>query len=129
MAWSVGDWAVFDHTIVQITEIRNERSCSVSDGSFNTSGNLLGRLRPLTLQNKRTIEFFDFYYRELNRIRGEGGFNYPSIHQHFVNLALQAIDKPDNPAPFDKAREFLNDARDYKQLIQGVPLFREASRA
>lgn len=126
MDWKAGDWAVFEKEIVQIKEIR-EYGCSVSDGSFETSGQLLDRLRPLTLRNKRITEWFAWHYRDLRKIRGERGFNYPDISRHFAALALRAIDGPeDDKAPFDEAQEFIRQARDYVPQIQGVPLFRAA---
>jgi hypothetical protein len=122
--WKVGDWAIFDLNIVQITEIRESGSCSVSDGSFETSGRLLGRLRPLTLHGKRAMEWFEYYYRELRKLRGESGFNYPDISQHFADLCLQAIDDENDKSPFDKGQEFFQKARDLTPLIQGIQLFR-----
>ncbi len=123
--WKVGDWAVFGRDIVQIKEIRESGGCSVSEGMFETSGMLLDRLRPLTLRNKRTIEYFDHYYKKLGEIRGERGFNYPDISRHFSQLALDAMDGPeDNKAPFDAAADFFQQARDYTPVIQGVHLFR-----
>ncbi len=125
MEWKIGDWAVFEHDIVQIKEIREGGGCTVSEGSSETSGMLLDQLRPLTLRNKRTIEYFDYYYRELNTIRGERGFNYPDIKRHFAILALKAIDGLDvEKAPYDAARDFLQQAKDYMPVIQGVHLFR-----
>jgi hypothetical protein len=127
-AWKVGDWAVFDRNIVQIKEIRESGAVDVSDGSFETCGRLLERLRPLTLRNKRTIEWFDHYYRLLNSINGNGGFNFPDISRHFNNLILRAIDGPeDDKAPFDEASDFVRQARDYTPVIQGVNLFRRAA--
>jgi len=125
--WKVGDWAVFDLNIVQIKEIRGGGSCSVSDGSFETSGMLLDRLRPLTLQNKRTIEWFDWHYGELRQMRGQTGFNYPDISRFFCDLSRQAIDGPeDDRAPFEKAQEFVRGALDMVPVIHGVHLFRAA---
>lgn len=125
--WKVGDWCVFDRDIVQIKEIRETGGCSVSEGSCETSGRLLDRLRPLTLRNKRTIEWFDYYYRLLHKINGERGFNYPGIHTHFNVLALRAMDGPeDDKAPYDEATEFVKQAQKYSAVIQGVPLFRAA---
>lgn len=123
--WKVGDWAVFDRDIVQIKEIREGGSCSVSEGMCETSGMFLDRLRPLTLRNKRIIEYFDYYYRQLSLLRGERGFNYPDISRHFSSLALQAIDGDEKDrTPIDAAVEFVQQARDYTQTIQGVALFR-----
>lgn len=125
--WKVGDWAVFERDIVQIKDIR-EGGCSVSEGSFETSGMLLDRLRPLTLRNKRTIEWFDYYYRELSKINGERGFNFPDISRHFSRLILRAIDGGEGDrAPFDEAQDFVKQAREYVPVIQGVPLFRAAA--
>lgn len=124
--WKEGDWAVFDLSVVQIKQIREGNSCSVSDGSFETSGMLLDRLRPLTLRNKRIVEWFDYYYNELRKIRGEGGFNYPSISQRFYTLALSAIDGDDkDKESYDLAMQFVQDAREYKPIIQNIYLFRE----
>lgn len=128
LTWMVGDWAVFDRDIVQIKEIREGGSCEVSEGSFNTYGMLLDRLRPLTLRNKRTIEWFEYYCKRLKSINGEGGFNWPDINRHFNNLTLRAIDGPeDDKAPYDEASDFIQQARDYKPMIQGVQLFRRAA--
>ena len=100
----------------------------VSDGSFSTFGNLSDRLRPLTLRNKRTGEWFEWHYDELRKIRGSGGFNYPDIHRFFSQLALDAMDGAEgDQTPYDDAREFLQQARDYVPLIKGVHLFREAA--
>lgn len=128
MNWKVGDWAVFERDIVQIKDIREGGGCSVSEGSCETSGMLLDQLRPLTLRNKRITEYFDYYYRELNRIRGERGFNYPDIARHFANLAVRAIDSADDDkAPFDEVQDFIRQARDYVPVIQGISLFRATS--
>lgn len=125
--WKVGDWAVFDRDIVQIKDIREGGYCSVSEGSFETSGMLLDRLRPLTLRNKRTIEWFDYHYRELSRIPGERGFNFPDISRYFSSQALRVMDGPaDDKTPFDEVHDFIKQAREYVPVIQGVPLFRAA---
>lgn len=124
-AWKVGDWAVFDRDIVQIKEIRDCGGCSVSDGSIETSGRLLGRLRPLTLRNKRAVEWFDWHYRELSKIRGERGFNYPDISRLFSQLALDAMDGAESDkTPYEIAQDFIKQARDYIPVIHGLNLFR-----
>ena len=130
--WKVGDWAVFERGIIQITEMREGGAIEVADGTFRTFGHLLDRLRPLTLRNKRIAEWFDFYYRELGHINGERGFNYPDISRHFNKLMLRAIDEgsedgPETNEPFDLATDFVRSARDYAPVIQGVQLFRAAA--
>lgn len=126
LIWKAGDWAVFGLDIVQIKQV--EPYVEVSTGTIATSGNLLDRCRPLTLRNKATIETFEYYYKELGKIRGERGFNYPDINSLFCGLALQAMDgKEDDTEPYDKAQAFVRDARDYKQEIQGIQLFRDAA--
>lgn len=126
MKWKVGDWAIFDRNIVQIK--KTGEYYEVSDGSFTTSGNLSDRLRPLTLRNKATAEWFDWHYDELRKMRGSGGFNYPDISRYFTDMMLQAIDGPEKDrAPFDEAQEFLKQARDYVPVISGIQLFREAA--
>jgi hypothetical protein len=124
MNWKIGDWAVFEMDIVQIKQ--TEPYVEVSTGIITSSGNLLERLRPLTLRNKVTAESFDYYYKELRTLRGERGFNYPDISRLFCGLALQAMDGPeDNKVPYDKAAAFVREARDYKPMIQGIHLFRD----
>lgn len=126
LAWRAGDWAVFDLEIVQIKQV--EPYCEVTTGIISTSGKLLDRLRPLTLRNKVTVESFAYYYKELSRIRGERGFNYPDISRLFCDLALQAMDGAEkDEKPYDKAQAFVRDARDYKPIIQGINLFRDAA--
>lgn len=125
MNWKSGDWGVCDLDIVQIKELHDDGSATVSDGFCETSGRLIGRLRPLTLRNKNIVETFGIYYYRLRKIDGEAGFNYPDISQYFWRLALDAIDgDKDNETPFDKAQQFLADARNYKPVIDGIGLFR-----
>jgi hypothetical protein len=124
--WKAGDWAVFDLEIVQIKQV--EPYVEVTTGIITTSGDLLDRLRPLTLRNKVTAESFEYYYKDLRKLRGERGFNYPDINRLFCDLALQAMDGPENDKePYDKAQAFVRDARDYKPKIQGIHLFRDAA--
>jgi hypothetical protein len=118
--WKVGDWAVFDLSIVQIKQM--DDFLEVSDGCFSTSGNTIDRLRPLTLINKSTI---DYFYKELRKIKGECGFNYPDIHRYFCALALRQIDeKLEDGSIYNKARDFITGAYEYKPVIDGVSLFR-----
>lgn len=125
--WKEGDWAVYGRDIVQIKKISDEGWCEISDGMFATSGRLFEGLRPLTLRNKRAAEWFEWHYDELRKVRGEGGFNWPDINRHFDWLTLRAIDGPEtDQAPYDEARAFIQEARDYKPVIQGVHLFRAA---
>lgn len=127
MNWKAGDWCVFDLSVVQIKELGEGGCATVSDSFFETSGMLVERLRPLTLRNKRIVETFDTYYNRLREINGEGGFNYPRIFSYFSQLALNAIDVGDTADAkvfFDKGGDFVNAARDYKPVIDGVQLFR-----
>lgn len=120
-----GDWVILDLNVGQIKEIRENGCASFSDGFFETSGMLVDRFRPLTLRSKRTVETFEIYYNRLKQINGEAGFNYPRISQYFAQLALNAIDGDEkDQTPYDKAKEFIEDARNYKPVIQGIPLFR-----
>lgn len=128
MDWKQGDWMIFDLRICQIKKIGEYDE--VSDGSIGTSGRLRDRYRPLTLRNKCIIEYFDYYYRDLSKIDGERGFNWPDISRHFNELALEAIDSLDDEgvkAAYNKATEFVAGAREHKTVIQGVRLFRKAA--
>jgi len=120
----VGDWVVFDMKIGQIKKL--EEFDEFSDGMFSTSGRLADRFRPLTLRNKRIAETMDHYYRSLNEIDGERGFNYPDISRHFSQMTLNAIDGPDSEKMFEGAQSFVRRARDYERVIDGVHLFRRS---
>jgi len=123
--WKAGDWAVMDMGIFQIKQV--DPFVEVSDGAVSISGRLLDRLRPLTLRNKATAETFDWYYKELKKLRGERGFNYPDINRLFCGWALEAMDGPvEDRAPFEKAQEFVRAARDLTPVIHGINLFRAA---
>lgn len=130
MDWKAGDWVVFDRSVGQIKELRDDNCASFSDGMFETSGRLADRFRPLTLRNKRIVETFDAYYNRLHEIDGNAGFNYPDISRYFSQLALDAIDADEEGSKqfYDKAQQFAVEARDYKAVIQGVSLFRPAPR-
>lgn len=130
MDWKAGDWVVFDLSIGQITSEPDDGYARFSDGFCETSGKLVERFRPLTLRNKRAVETFAIYYNRLHELDGHAGFNYPHISQYFAQLALDAMDGGEkDKAPYDKAQEFVSEARDYKPIIQGVPLFRQNLRA
>lgn len=127
MDWKVDDWCIYDLNIGQITKINNDGNgfAQFTDGSFETSGKLLDRFRPLTLRNKRLIEWFDYYYRQLDKIPGEAGFNYPRIHEYFAMLSRNAIDNPgEEDKPMAKVTNFVTAAKDYHAVIDGVSLFR-----
>lgn len=123
MDWKVGDWVVFEMKVGQIKEIRNGGCASFSDGNCETSGRISERFRPLTLRNKVIADTFGTYYRRLYDIDGEAGFNYPDIVMYFSQLALDAIDNEGSKEPFDKANEFVKEARQYTPVIHGVALF------
>lgn len=124
MEWKVGDWVVFDLSIGQIKELRGEKCASFLDGTFETSGQLMDRFRPLTLRNKTIVESFAVWYNRLHEIDGEAGFNYPRISEYFYELALNSIDSNDSKEFYEKARQFVDDAKAYKPIIQGIHLFR-----
>lgn len=129
MAWKVGDWVIHDLSIGQIKKLHDDGCPSFSDGTFETSGrNIADRFRPLTLRNKSIVETFDALYKRLNEIDGNAGFNFPDIFSYFAHMAREAIDGQDNKTMYDKAQEFVRDARDYKPTIQGVRLFRPQPR-
>jgi hypothetical protein len=126
MNWKIGDWVVFDLSIGQVKEIRAYGE-TFSDGIFETSGRLADRFRPLTLRNKRIIDWFDWHYNELRKLNGNTGFNYPDINRYFCHLALQAIDEEDIEAGkkfFNKGSDFVKAAGNYQKTIDGVNLFR-----
>lgn len=123
--WKVGDWVIFDLKVGQIKKFSKDSWEIFSDGHCEASGRLADRFRPLTLRNKRTVEWFDAQYGYLRQIDGEAGFNYPRIHDYFCELSILAIDgADDDQAPYDAARDFIHRARHYQPLIQGVRLFR-----
>lgn len=120
----VGDWVVFDLKIGQIKKLGEDSWDEFSDGMFTTSGRLRDRFRPLTLRNKNIIETLDFYRKELNKIHGSQGFNFPRITDHFSQMSCELIDGSDSKDMYNKAREFYEAACRYEPIIQGVPLFR-----
>lgn len=128
--FKAGDWVVFDLRVGHVRESKGDWD-EFSDGTITTSGRLQDRFRPLTLRNKVIAETFDYYYRQLNEIDGNAGFNYPDISQHFAHLALDAMDANEDDAgqSYDAAAQFVSDARDYKPEIQGIALFRRKLRA
>lgn len=130
MEWKVDDWCVFDFDIGQIKRLDGKFG-EFTEGQFSTSGQIVERFRPLTLRNKCVAENMQYWYRELNKIDGERGFNYPRICQYFHDLALQVMDTPEEEkkaveAIWQKARDFVSSAKNYEKNIDGVQLFRHA---
>jgi hypothetical protein len=127
--WKAGDWVVFDLSIGQIKELREDGGAEFSDGSFATSGfSIAQRFRPLTLQNKRIVENLETYYKRLYDIDGSAGFNFPDISRWFSQVALDAIDNSDEAGAYERAQAFIRDARDHKAELHGIRLFRPALR-
>lgn len=125
MDFKAGDWVIYGLSVGQIKDLREDGIAVFSDGFCETSGHRLADgFRPLTLKNKNIVETFDIYYGRLREIDGEAGFNYPDISRYFSHLVLEAIDAGDAAKSCELAQEFVKDARDYKNPIQGVPLFR-----
>jgi hypothetical protein len=122
MNYKVNDWVVFDMKIGQVTRVE-KNWIEFSDGFFTTSGVLKERIRPLTLLSKNITESMEVIYRGLKEIDGHNGFNFPAISSYFWQLALQAIDEESNE-PLKTAHDFVDEARDYKPMIQGAKLFR-----
>lgn len=125
MDFKAGDWVIYGLDVGQIKELRDDGIAVFSDGHCETSGfRLADGFRPLTLKSKNIVETFDIYYKRLRDIDGEAGFNYPDINRYFSQLVLDAIDAGDTAKFHELAQEFVRDARDYKNPIQGVSLFR-----
>jgi len=121
--WKVGDWCIRALDIVQIEKL-DPPVISVSSGMFCTAGRFIDELRPLTLRNKRTIEYYEYYLRELSKIDGEVGFNYPRISDHFEELARKDMDSISEGSYRSMAGHFVEEAKRYVPVIQGVQLFR-----
>jgi hypothetical protein len=119
-----GDWCVYDLNIVQI--MATEPYLEYSTGIIRGGNATREHMRPLTLKNKVIVEGMDHYYNMLRDMDGESGFNYPDINRYFSTLARQAMDgsEADAKAAWDKAQKFVNAARDYQKVIDGVRLFR-----
>lgn len=124
--WKVGDWVIYDMGVNQIVRVDEDgNSMEVTCGVISTFGNLKSQMRPLTIENKRIGEGMKSYYKALDNIDGHAGFNYPDIHRYFNHLALEAMDG-DREHAFEKARDFLEHARNYKPIIDGIRLFRRS---
>jgi hypothetical protein len=127
--WKVGDWCVYEMEVGQITRMEGGIT-EFSTGMFTSAGvGITENLRPLTLRNKALAEKFAYYYAELSKIDGEGGFNYPRIHEHFARLTRAAIDDVSAKGEMaehavERAQAFVRGARDYVPVIDGVALFR-----
>lgn len=125
-----GDWVIYGLKLGQAGPIRQETYGTIiefSDGFIRTSGRDMHEwMRPLTLRNKVIVQSMDGIYDRLRQIDGESGFNYPDICHYFEALALKAIDggEKDERAAYDKAQKFIDGARDYQRVIDGVRLFR-----
>lgn len=119
-----GDWCIYGLDVVQIME--TEPYLEYSTGIIRGGNASREHMRPLTLQSKVAVESMDHYYDMLREMDGEAGFNYPDISNYFGGLALDVIDGDEAAAKvaYDKAQSFVRDARDYKQVIDGVRLFR-----
>lgn len=127
MDWKAGDWVIYGLDVGQIKELRDDGIARFSDGWCETSGHKLADgFRPVTLRNKRIVECFDIYYNRLREIDGEAGFNYPDISRYFSQLVLDAIDggADEERAACEKGNKFVGEAKNYRPVIDGVPLFR-----
>lgn len=119
-----GDWCIYGLDIVQI--MKTEPYLEYSTGIIRGGNASREHMRPLTLQSKVAVETMDYYYEMLREMDGNAGFNYPRISDYFGQLALDVIDGDDEAAKraYERAQNFVREARDYRKVIDGVSLFR-----
>lgn len=133
--FSEGEWALFDHEVVQIKKTEAGRVRSVSTGSFETSSyDLSDRLFPLTLAGKGCADWFDYYYHDLHREDGSGKLNWPDLARHITLLWAHAMvvlgDEEATRLAYDKAQKFFLEVKDKLRDLRrvestvGIKLFR-----
>ena len=133
--FSVGDWALFEHNIVQIKKTKDNRVTSVSDGSIETGGwDLSDCLFPLTIEGKSCADWFHYHYIELHREEGSNKLNWPDLSRKIVDLWADTMlvlgDEEKTRASYDKASEFFREVKtklaDVRRLTttDGLKLFR-----
>jgi hypothetical protein len=135
MEFKVGDWVLFEHKVGQLKRVEAEDGWSeFSDGMFSTSGCLLDRCFPLTLEGKRCADWFEYYYHDLHQIDSKGKLNWLDVHREIVNLweaTMLALgrEEPTKRAYkdaenfFRECKEALSSLREVR-LANGVQLFR-----
>jgi len=123
--FKVGDWVICGKDIGQIKRLDDNGVDEFSNGWTDRSGTGLSKkFRALTLENKRVVESISARYDLLREIDGEAGFNYPDISEYFDQLVLTCIDYVNLTEAILKATAFVEAAKKYTPVIDGVRLFR-----
>lgn len=90
MKLTAGDWVLFEFELNQVAKA--EPRFELTDGLARISGNHLDeRCRPLTLENKRISDYYDWNSTRLHS-EGVSGLNYPDIHRWLVQHWLVTCD-------------------------------------
>jgi hypothetical protein len=122
----VREWKEGDKVVYELSTGTVGPGGEFHGGGGITSGNLAPRFREATPMNAAITEQFAGLYKELYNLSGNAGFNYPTIHSYFSDLARVAIDDHDSwHACVARARWFVEEARAISTLtVAGFPLFR-----
>ena len=116
----VGDWCFYEYKLSQVKKVNADgRVIEVSDGFISTSNGGYGfHIKPLTLRNKIISGVFEGISNELHE-KGNAGLNYPDIHNHFVDLWLQACETEDTEDGNKELTGIYNQIRAFsKKLIE-----------
>lgn len=114
---NVGDWVLFEFSIVQIREMDGPKIQEVNDGLFTTSGRYLNvRVQLLTMRNKVISEEFETASKEIHATNNNQ-LNYPDIQSKLVDLWIEACDLPPTPPKEKELQKIYTRLREFKDNI------------
>lgn len=87
--FAVGDWVIHDFAMKQVKSVDGSHYC-VSDGAFETSGNL--ELREATYKTKYLADVCRHYYDKLHQQYGHLIRNWPELNRWFDARCIEMID-------------------------------------
>ena len=113
---NVGDWVLFEFSLVQIRGMDGPKIQEVNDGLFTTGGHYLNdRVRLLTMRTKVISEEFEQTSKDIHAT-DNNQLNYPDIHNKLVDLWIEACDTLPSPKE-KKLQKIYTRLREFKDNI------------
>lgn len=126
--FKVGDFCFCEFRLKKITEMRGEYVFGVSDGYFNTGGNLTNRCFPISFEVIEHSKLASNYYDTIHKIP-INGLNSPDIHSIITEMWAELC-RTNSKDVSTKLINFCNavieEATKCSELtVNGIKLFRE----
>lgn len=88
---NVGDKVYHDFEEKVIKRIENGEIRAVSDGHFETNGNLTDYCVPVNSNTKSVSDRILSNYQSIHKVKGNMNLNFPDIYRKYIQIWLDAL--------------------------------------